>query len=440
LAARGFTETWLKNLKPEKARRDFTEPGRRGFMLRVWPGGEKSFVYRFHRGGKQRVMTLGTYPAMSLDRAHREYELARDQFKNGQDPIDERASAKARQEAQERRRSEASAITTRNVIAEWAWHYARRERKRPQEAIRLLRNNIADVWKDRPAIEIRRRDAVLLLDRVVARGAHVMANRLAALAKQAFGFAVKRDLIEVNPFADIDPPGGKEETVERWLKAEELKTFWLALDESATAISRPVRIALKLILVTAQRPGEVAGAAWAEIDLNAGVWRIPASRAKNGREHVVPLSPLAIELLRELHLVTEPKRTKKRPEALPRSPFILPAAHVVQKADEPLSVRALSRALRNNLDEKAGKVFGLEPFTPHDLRRTAASHMTALGTARLHVAKVLNHTDSDTTAIYDRHAYLDEKRKALELWAGELRLVVAGKARKVVPLKAKARG
>lgn len=103
------------------------------------------------------------------------------------------------------------------------------------------------------------------------------------------------------------------------------------------------------------------------------------------------------------------------------------------KPDSPISERALSRALRNNhVDEK---LFGCEPFTPHDLRRTAATHMTTLGIQRLHVGKVLNHSEGgDVTAVYDRYGYWDEKQRALATWEVELRSIIDGKPSKVVSI------
>lgn len=425
MAVRGFTETWLKNLKAGPTRRDFTEHG--GFMVRLWPSGVKSFVYRYHRAGKQRILTLGTYPEMSLARAHREHALARELYRTGGDPIEEQDRTKRAAEAQERRRLDARAITVRTVIAEWAWHWARRERKRPLDAVRLLRTHLEKPLAEKAAAEITKRDLVLIIDRVVARGALVMANRLRDLIAQVFAYAAKRDLIPSSPAAGLlEKPGGDESSRDRWLNVDELRAAWSGLEAADTAMSEQVRLGLKLILVTAQRPGEIANARFDQFNVDAMTWSIPAEISKNGREHVVPLSDLASELVEQLRALAVDR------------PHLLPSQMSKRRRDEPISVRALSRALRNNITQgKRPTLFGLEPFTPHDLRRTAATHMTMLGTARLHVSKVLNHSDNETTAIYDRHAYLDEKRQALVVWADELRAIASGKARKVMPIKSR---
>lgn len=427
-----FTETWLKSLtkKPPGRRIDYSEPGRVGFQLRHWPGGALTFVLRYQRDGREVPLTLGSYPTMSLEKAHSEHADARKLLGQGIDPQSERDRAARAQKAQEQKYRQVNAVTVRNVIAEWAWHYARRHRKRPREAVRLLRVNLKP-WAGKAAQELRKRDAVLLLDRITARGSLVMANRICDLGNQCFNFGIERDLIELNPFAGIRKPGGAEEPKERNLNADEIRASWLALDSPDIEMSRTVRLALKLIIITAQRPGEVIGAAWSEfssLGSKSAVWRIPAERSKNGKAHDVPLSDLAVEILSELRALT-----KDRPR-----PHIAPSVHSKLKADEPLSERALSRALRNNHDDE-GELFGLEPFTPHDLRRSAATGMTSLGIARLHVAKVLNHSDRDITAIYDRHDYLPEMRTALQSWADHLRDVIDGKSAKVVPIAKKRR-
>lgn len=428
MPSRAFSETWLKSLdkRPPARRTDYSEPGRKGFVLRHWPGGERTFVIRYQRDGKPRVMTLGNFPAMTLEEAHEAHAEARKVLQRGADPIEERERQKRVREAAEQVRRRTDAVTIRNVIAEWAWHYARRHRKRPREAVRLLKAYVGKPLAGKPAGDIRKRDIVLVLDRITARGSRVMANRIDALGKQAFDFAVSRDLLETSPWVGISRPGGDEQPKERKLTDDEIRAFWNGIEDGA--VSRPVRLALKLILVTAQRPGEISGAALAEIDEKARTWTIPPERSKNGKAHMVPLSPLALDLIGQLHEATAPKKDRDR------SPYLLPSVHVVEKADEPLSVRALSRALRNVIDDD-GQLFGFEPFTPHDLRRTAASHMTALGIERLHVSKVLNHTDDGVTGkVYDQHDYLPEKKRALNTWADHVRTIVGGKARKVVPI------
>lgn len=419
-----LTETLLKNLqkkKPPSKQTFYSEPGRKGFMLRHHPGGEMAFLVRYKISGKEHWITLGSWPALSIAAAHEEHLEIRKQLANGLDPKVERERHRIERQRQEEMRKVSEAVTVRNVIAEWAWHHARRHRKRPREALRLLRVHLLQApVKDKPASDITKRDLVLVVDKILARGSTVMANRVRDLTAQVFNFAAMRDLIPSSPAAGLlKKPGGQEQAKERSLNRDEIRQFWRGLDDAKTKISLPIRLALKLILVTAQRPGEVVQAKFNDIDVAQRLWRIGDNKSE--RPHTVPLTDLAIEIIGELRKLANGR------------PYLLPSVHSTLKPAEPISERALSRALRNNhLNEK---LFDCEPFTPHDLRRTAATHMTTLGIQRLHVGKVLNHSEGgDITAVYDRYGYWDEKQRALAVWEAELRSIIDGKPSKIVPI------
>jgi integrase len=227
-----------------------------------------------------------------------------------------------------------------------------------------------------------------------------------------FNFAISRDLLDTTPVAMVKPPA-KENQRERILSPEEIRVFWKGIDEGL--ISPEICLALKLQLVTAQRKGEWVGAALSEFDLEEEkVWIIPAERVKNGRAHRVPLSPLAVSLIKEARalagdsewLFPSPRgNIPVRPEAVNQALY---------RACVPISERSKS----DRLSKKP--VFSLSDIVPHDLRRTAASNMAALGINRLVISKILNHVETNVTAIYDRHGYNAEKRHALEAWAAHL--------------------
>jgi integrase len=450
MSKRTFTETWIKNLKPDDGRQDFTEAGRRGFMLRVWPGGQKTFVLRYQRNEKSKVMTLGQWPAMTLSEAHDEHAAALKCLLRGLDPIEERERENQARETVKQRERASQAITVRNIIAEWAWHYARKSRKRPREAVRLLKGHLLKPLGTKPAIEIAKRDLVRIIDRPMARNKFVMANRLRDLIAQVFRFAAQRDLIPLDPASGlVAKPGGKERSGTRNLNVEEVRKFWAVMAKpdldahdrrkhaaGEAAISYPIRLALKLILATAQRPGEVAEARWSEFDLEKRIWTIPPKRIKTvGKrdadedvfEHLVPLTDMAVEIISELRVLAKGR------------PFVLPSKHSKQKPDAPVSEKALSRALKNchvePTDKKGATLFGLPTFTPNDLRRSAASHMGRIGIDRFHQDRVLNHADSSIGGTYDRWTYWPQKLKALTEWESELRAIVDGKKPKVTPIR-----
>ena len=200
--------------------------------------------------------------------------------------------------------------------------------------------------------------------------------------------------MEATPFTSLPRPGGSEKPRKRKLDEREVRLFWKKLTSSG--LNFETRTALKLVLVTAQRPGEVALAAREEFDLERRVWTIPAERSKNGEPHEVPLSDLALTLIRHLE------------RRFGKSAYLIPSRCWRVRGSAPITVRALSQGIRDRREH-----FGIAPFTPHDLRRTAASVMTASGVPRLHVEKVLNHTIDDVAEIYDRHDYAQEKQSAL---------------------------
>jgi integrase len=183
------------------------------------------------------------------------------------------------------------------------------------------------------------------------------------------------------------------------LSADEIRGLWHGLEAEPAQLASAVR----LMLLTGQRRGEVLAMRWEHVNEDAGAWwwTIPAERAKNGLSHRVPLSPQAVTLVEGL-----------RPSSADQ-PWVFAGRKHGQHVTN--VERAIDRARARQ---------GLTHFTPHDLRRTAASLMTSLGIPRLTVKKILNHADRDVTAIYDRHSYDSEKRVALEAWGRRVAEIV----------------
>lgn len=212
-------------------------------------------------------------------------------------------------------------------------------------------------------------------------------------------------MIQSSPCEAVDYPA-KEKPRERVLSEDEIHTFWNKLP--TIGVSRRVELILKICLATAQRRGEVVNATKDEFD--GDWWTIPGERTKSGRAHRVPLSPLAKDLLNDIVGMSGD------------SLYICPGRNGQLSADY------VTAKLWEKVDN-----FGIPRFTVHDLRRTAASHMTGLGITRFDVGKVLNHAESGVTAVYDRYGYDKEKRKALNAWARKLKAITSGeKTHKVV--------
>jgi integrase len=390
-----LTDRTVRSLKPPPAGRlDVWDEDFPGFGLRISAEGRRSWILMYRLGRKVRRLTLGRFPTLGLAEAR---DAARDALREaakGDDP--------GRRKIAERR-----AETFADLAREYIERHASKKRS-GREDIRLLNGSphkkrtgkrphvpLVTRWGDRRIKDIKRRDVRELLDEVAAR-APIMANRTLALVRKMFNFAIERDWLEANPCHMVKPPGDERQR-ERVLSEDEIRLVWRALDDESPLIAALFRIRL----LTAQRGGEIHGAAWSEFDLAAGWWTIPAERSKNGLAHRLPLSPQAVRILKTWR------------ETVDDSPWVFPSSrktgpHIAH------AQKAIERVVRAS---------GV-PFRGHDLRRTAASLMVGGGVPRLVVSKILNHVETGVTAVYDRHSYDLEKRAALDFWDRRLAAIV----------------
>jgi integrase len=426
--AKRFTDAQLKGLKPSSKRRILYEDGGKGFGVRVEPSGRKSFFleYRFGEGKdrRNRVFTIGQFPRVTLTKARSAAGQSLEQIEQGIDPANNKQTKKI---------TNRNALTVNDLVEEYLekWAKVKKKERSWKEDERLLKKDIIPVMGRKKAKDIRRRDIVLLLDEIVERGAAITANRVLAVTRKMFNFAVGRDIIDASPCVQIPTPS-KENRRERNLSEDEVKIFWNKLDDSK--ISKEIKLALKFLLVTAQRKSEVIEAEWKEFDFKTKWWTIPAEKTKNNQTHRVPLTQMAIEILNEIKQITGKYQFV----------FASPVGATKRNSDRQIGSSSIlgssvDHALRDNLtdDPETGRVniFKLDHFTPHDLRRTATSMMTKSGVQRLTVKKILNHADREITAVYDRYEYDKEKCKALATWDGKLRTIISGKRTKIVNIK-----
>lgn len=411
-----FTDRYIRSLKPQEARYDVLEA--RGFSVRVFPNGTKSFFFVYTFEKKRRRVTLGNYPGLSLQAATEKVNEFRASLERGVDPVTYQEE-KARIAEEEKRREEeaarieAMAATVAGLASEYLEKWAKPRKRSWREDARILAKDVVPRWGERKAKQITRRDIISLLDEIVDRGSPIAANRTLAVIRKMFNFALSRDIVPTTPCAAIKAPS-TENRRDRALSSEEIKIFWSGLD--GAGMVQGSKLALKLMLVTAQRAGEVTGASWEEVDLSTGWWTITALQSKNKMAHRVPLSSQALEILAEVKVLAG------------ESIWLFPSP----KGENHIGETALGHAVRRNLP-----LFGIEQFTPHDLRRTAASHMTGMGISRLVVSKILNHAEPGITAVYDRHSYDREKLQALETWGRRLEAIAEGRADNVVEFTAR---
>ncbi len=398
-----FTDKGIAALKPKAERYEVWEAGKTGLGVRVSTRGRKSWIYMYRFGGKARRMTIGTYPPLTLANARVLHAKAREVKEEGEDPGVSHIA---------KRRAERHAHTVADLVEEYLEKHARPNKRSAAIDERVLKKEVVPVWGRRKAKDITRRDIITLLDGLVDRGSPVMANRLLAIVRRMFGFAVERDILGATPCVYIKAPT-KETPRDRVLSSTEIAAFWHGLEKAS--MLPLTRLALKLMLVTAQRRDEVVSAAWSEFNLSEDIWEIPATRSKNKNAHRVPPSSLACGLLNQVQ------------ELGRGSLWLFPSSRV----DGPMVSISVTRAMRENLSR-----IGIDNATPHDLRRTAASNMTEMGIPRLVVSKVLGHSDGSITAIYDRFEYWPQKKQALDAWSARLEEIISGKPAisNVVPL------
>lgn len=399
-----FTERTIQALKPQLRPYVVTETGvsadRRGLQIRVFPSGQKTWLFRYRFANCSSYLNIGSHPATSIADAHRLQGEARKWLSQGYDPKGRVGAARD------------DVFTVRQLAEEWRDRYLKRERKTWAETWRILEKDMLPALGSRPADSITARDVVNVTDSIIDRGAPIAANKAHEAIKQMFRFAVSRGALTASPCVAVSKPTREEATRTRILTDNEIRTFWRNLDRAR--MLPYTRTLLRLLLVTGQRPGEHALAEWSEFDLAAQIWHMPANHTKNGKPHDVPLSALALELLAQLD------------EQTGGQDFLFPSP----RGRQPMRRHAISRAIRNN-----EALIRLAHFTPHDLRRTVRSGLARLGVNPVVAKKVINHTLDGMDAIYDRHDYAREKRAALERWADHLQAVIAGTRPKVVPLR-----
>lgn len=385
-----LTDALLRKLEPTTKRYELWDEGSPGLGVRV--SSVVSWCYMYRHGGRVRRLTLGQFPAMSCREARAAYAKAARAVQDGQDP----SAAKVALQLVER-----EALTVEGLCSAYIERYAKPRKRSWREDERQLLRDVVPALGKKLAKNVQRRELVSLIDKKVDAGAGVAANRLLAVLRRMFAWAVERGELDISPAAGISRQH-RERSRERILTFDEVQTLYGALLASDwIKATPPVRKALGVMLITGQRKGEVLSMRWEHIGKEADGywWTIPAAASKNGRAHRVPLDSLVIDLLGK-----------------PIDGVSGPVFESTRKPGQPVIATAPAHALR---DEFApGRFFSnLDPFTPHDLRRTVATAISCLGYPRLTQMKVLNHTDPSVSAVYDRYSYDAEKREALTKWA-----------------------
>lgn len=370
LAEKAFSDVYLRGLKNAE-RKDYYDAAQRGLGVRVAPSGIKTWFVMRRVNGRQTRVTIGRYPEIGLAAARQEAAQL----------LETLAAGKPAKKVAVR--------TFGEVMEEWLVRDQKSKRS-AEEKRRALTKDVLPRFGTLPIDAITRGDIRSLLDSIVDRGAAIHANRVLAYLRRLFNWAVERDIIAASPATGIRSPTS-ERSRDRTLSSAELAAVWKAAD----SLSEPFGQFFKMLILTGQRRSEVANARWSEIDLDKAEWTIPAVRAKNGKAHTVHLSEQAKVTLSSVHRHAE--------------------SDLVFTTTGTTSISGFSKA-KSALDQASH----VSDWTIHDLRRTFATIATGeLGVQPVVVDKILNHSSGAVTgvaAVYQRHAYLEQRRDAMDRW------------------------
>jgi integrase len=385
-----LTNLKLKSLRP--AAKPYKVADEKGLYLLVTPTGSMRWRYKFRFAGKEKLLSIGVFPEVSLKAARDRRDDARLALRDGKDPSTVKRQEKAGQRAAAENSFEA-------VARRWHESKAKGAKWSPGHAEHVLREMERNLFPSIGKLPVRDIDPATLLaciHRIEKRGALDVASRALQRARSVFKYAMQTALIELNPAAPLEGVLTPRPLVHQpALSVKELGPF-LARLNGFERIKTSTRLALRLQVLTFVRPGELRGARWEEFDLEAKLWHIPAHRMKGGRRaHNVPLSGQALDVLRELqgHSGT--------------SVYLFPSDRTPAK---PMSENALSYAM--------GRMGYKGTATAHGFRSTASTTLNEVGTFRSDVIeRQLAHIEPNQVRDAYNHAeYLPERIVMMNWW------------------------
>lgn len=359
------------------------------------------WLFRYQLAGKPRVLNLGTYREVSLANARKLAKEMRARVALGYDVVlekqDRKQAAVARIDAAKAEQSVATLADDyfgARILGRW---------KHPN----IVRSRIERDIK--PAIGAMALNAVrpghidAMLKGIVARGAPTIANDVLRWTRRMFDYAVKRELCRSNPAAvfDLTDAGGQEEARTRWLTREELTQLFAAM-RKAKGWAHENTLTVKLLLMLATRKTELIAARIDEFGLDNATWHLPAVRTKTGEPLDIPLPHQAVACLRELVRLAA------------GSAYLLPARKMETRMVPHISPDTINAAVTKCLLSLMPNV---PRFSPHDFRRTARTHLEALGIAPHISERCLNHKLRGLVGVYNQHDYFEERKAALQKWA-----------------------
>jgi integrase len=380
---RRLTELAVRKLKPKAATYLIWDTLQRGLAIRVQPTGARAWKVIYSRHGRPRWLHIGDAGAIGLADARTLAAEAMLAVAKGHDPAAEK-------------RAERGAGTFADLAARYVEHYAKRKNKSWKQADALVQRYLLPRWGKLQASSITRGDVRSMMSRIEA---PVLANQVLGAASAIFSWAAKQEIIAGNPCRGVERNATRSR--ERVLSDSEVPRFWSSFDDAGLVLSS----ALKTILLTGQRPGEIAHMRHEHVV--DGWWQLPGQPVpelgwpgtKNGASHRVWLPKPVQDILAELK----------------------GDGGFVFAGSRGRPVHGLDAGMRGICKE-----LGLERATPHDLRRTHGSTITALGFGRDAMNRIQNHREGGIASVYDRFQYEAENKRIMEAVAAKLMALVEG--------------
>lgn len=376
----------IRKAKPKDKVQKLFDGG--GLYLQLNPDGSKWWRLKYRFGGKEKLISLGTYPDTGLADAREGRVSARKLIAAGINPSAHRKATRA-----------AGIECAANSFAVIAEEWLAKQRLAPAtiKKTRWMLDDLVFPWiGDRPISEIDPPEMLKLLRRIEERGVHETAHRTKQRCGQIFRYAIATQRADRDPTADLRGALTPVKVKHRAALTEPSKMGGLLRAIDGYTGSFVVRCALKLAPLVFVRPGELRHAEWTEIDLDAAQWRIPAGKMKMGEEHVVPLSKQAVAILRELRPFSGTSR------------YVFPSERSRQR---PMSDGTVNAALRC-------MGFDKDTMTAHGFRAMASTRLNEMGWAPDIIERQLAHSERNRVrAAYNRALYLTERKKMMQAWA-----------------------
>lgn len=383
-----LSDTTIRTAKPKDKLYRLTDAN--GLCLEVAPSGSKLWRYRYRFNGSAKMLALGAYPAITLLKARQMRDESRQLLVDGIDPAEQKKASRQAQKVE--------GVTFETLAREWfAYNAPRWADSTTYKAKLYLDNDLIPVIGTRAVKAITRPELVDLVRKVEARGTLNAAGKIRQWLHQIFRYGLAKGVVDVNPATDLNVVAAPTKAARHHPHVPFAELPELLENCDSAKIHALTRYAIRLLVLTAARPGELRQAPWVEFDLDKAIWTIPKERMKARRAHIVPLPRQAVAILRQIHQLTG------------KYSLVFAGAN----PDRPLSENTVNKALR---------VMGyVDRQTGHGFRHLLSTELNGRGYNKDWIERQLAHGDSDEIrGTYNHAAYVEQRRGMMQEWADSI--------------------